>query len=245
MQNILNDMGTNIKILSQWLHSKNEEIEDVTRKELTIMDIVGIPHLENHWSKIYQFFLSTPSSNHPNHGLGDVFIRGLEKVLRDKGLSCEDGWLKDFEVLIEYPCISTLGDKTTYKRIDILLRNKQKAIIIENKVHHTLEGNNLKLYAKTVLDEGCKDIKLIVLSLSNMEDEPIYQEKVRELDELQGNIEYANITHVEYIKAIEEILPQESIEKTRYYDLYKDFYQNIMNQTNVMTDEEYVFFCEN
>lgn len=241
-------MSTNIEILNQWLCYKGNEIEDVTRKEPTIMDIVGISRLENQWSKIYQFFLTLPSKNHPNHGFGDIFIRSLEKVLKDKGLGCEEGWLNNFDVFVEYPCASSQEETITYKRIDILLKNKQKAIIIENKVRHTLEGNDLKLYANTVLNEGCTDLKFVVLSLFNMEDDQIFKNKVQELNKLKNPeniIEYANITHVEYARAIEEQLALKSIEQSKYYDLYKDFFQNIMNQSNVMTDEEYDFFSKN
>lgn len=241
-------MYINIEELGQWLHSNNEKIVEITKKKLTLMDIVGISHLENQWSKIYQFFLTIPSKDYPDHGFGDIFIRSLEQILFDKGLKCKNGWLNDFEVLTEYPCESTLDDKTTYKRIDILLRNKQKAIIIENKVRHTLEGNDLKLYAKTILDEGCTDIKLIVLSLQDLEDEIIYKEKVRELEDLIRlgiNLEYANVTHEDFMRKIEENLTLSNIKRSKYYDLYKEFNQNIMNQANVMTDDEYRFFRSN
>lgn len=256
MRNNDNSMSFNIEEMGQWLHSQNEAIEIVTRKELTLMDIMGISHLENQWSKIYQFFLTSPSDSHTNHGFGDVFIRSLEQFLKERGLNCYKGWLNNYEVITEYPCKATKDDKSTYKRIDILIRekhkkgNKQKAIIIENKVRHTLDENNLALYAKTIFNKGCTDIILIVLTLDRIDNSSVYLEKSNELEKLKTELrsktlEYVNITHVEYMKKIEESINKEFIIKSKYDYLFKDFYRNIMNQANVMTDEEYRFFNEN
>ncbi|MDY5767667.1 MAG: PD-(D/E)XK nuclease family protein, partial [Alloprevotella sp.] len=62
--------------LSDWLKHLNNLPQKRTRQE-TLLDIVGIEHLENHWSDIYAYFFNPKAS----HGLSRLFIDSLQDVL--------------------------------------------------------------------------------------------------------------------------------------------------------------------
>ena len=98
------------------------------------MDITGVTHHENMWSDIYKFFFHEEESHH----LNDLFIRSLEQLLG------REDFLRDFSVKRE--CVVDED-----KRIDLLLYNEstRNAIIIENKVNHSLD-NDLNLYQNSV-----------------------------------------------------------------------------------------------
>ena len=71
--------------------------------------------------------------------MGDLFIRSLEELI---GLN---HFLSDFIVKREF----VVDDD---RRIDLLLynKNRRRAIIIENKVYHSL-NNDLNLYQRSVM----------------------------------------------------------------------------------------------
>lgn len=113
------------------------------------MDITGVTHHENMWSDIYKFFFHEEESHH----LNDLFIRSLEQLLG------REDFLRDFSVKRE--CVVDED-----KRIDLLLYNEstRNAIIIENKVNHSLD-NDLNLYQNSVykmLGQGCCVITVVL-----------------------------------------------------------------------------------
>ena len=134
--------------LQHWVNSI-KVIPQPKSWDRSLMDITGVTHHENMWSDIYKFFFL----ENEQHQMGDLFIRSLEELI---GLN---HFLSDFTVKREF----VVDDDN---RIDLLLYKKasHRAIIIENKVNHSL-NNDLNLYQRSVMKKlGDKsDIKTIVL----------------------------------------------------------------------------------
>ena len=71
----MDDNNVSLEELRRWI-SEND-IPNTPPYKRTLLDIVGCAHHENNWSDIYKFFLREKEE----HGLGDLFIRSLEKVI--------------------------------------------------------------------------------------------------------------------------------------------------------------------
>lgn len=157
-------MQETLKELRLWL-SKCNNIPPKRTRQRTFMDIVGINHRENSWSDIYAYFFNPKEK----HKLGRLFIDTLNNLISD---TLE---LKDFTVIRE----KVIDDK---KRIDLLIKNEDEALIIENKVYASLY-NDLSIYWENVKATYKKGI---VLSLY----------KIRIPEENADN--FVNITHKEF-----------------------------------------------
>ncbi|MBO4613860.1 MAG: PD-(D/E)XK nuclease family protein [Bacteroidales bacterium] len=206
---------TEIKECQEWLDKlKLDDIPKHKGWQRSLMDITGVTHHENMWSDIYSFFFNVKEE----HNMKDLFIRSLEKTAK-----LEQGFLEEFKIDREY----VVKDK---KRIDILLTDKKKsnAIVIENKVYHTL-NNDLKLYKESVEAKGYENVEVIVLGLSKYN-----------LDR------YQSITHLELLneimKNIHEYLPEA---KPYHIYLLQEFYKNVKNHTNMIGKNETDFFFGN
>lgn len=210
---------TEIKECQEWLDKlKLDDIPKHKGWQRSLMDITGVTHHENMWSDIYRFFFSI----NEEHNMKDLFIRSLEQIL-----NIERPFLNDFNVAREYP-----ADKQ--QRIDLLLKDdiNHRAIIIENKVYHTLE-NDLDNYYDSV-KKGFKDIVIkdsdivvIVLGLTN------YKLK-------DG---YYSITHLDLLDKVLSNLPKYLPESNpKYIFLLQEFYKNIKNHTNMIDPKELAFF---
>ena len=220
-------MSEDLKELEKWLQNlkKLESIPTMPPQKRTLMDIMGIRKLENPWSSIYAFFLKEDEK----HGLGDLFIRTLEEKMN------LNRWIEPSEIKIEQP---TNNDSDNAKRIDILIKDdtQKRAIIIENKVFHTPQ-NPFSEYVEYVRRKGCRDIKLVIVSLKKISKKD--EEKYPELK----NVEYVNLTHIEYMEEIERKI--ENRPDSFYLFVLKEFIQNIKNITNMATDEQIKFFNSN
>ena len=239
--------------LDKWLSQHKNEIPQKPTWKRTLLDNMGCTKLENRWSDLYQFFLLEEEE----HGLKDLFIRSLEELLEEL-IGVEKGWMKNFCVLREYPtkessteeeggCEKTDDDSGSHKkenshkkekgRIDLLILGEdKKAIIIENKVFHTLDDNPLEQYVKTTKAKGWTDIKVIVLALYN---------NYGDINSIDG-CDCLNLTHSNYINKVMENLPNYLLEANSFYLLIlKNFIQNIINVTNMSaTNDELIFFSK-
>ena len=185
------------------------------------MDITGIKHHENMWSDIYSFFFNV----NEEHNMKDLFIRSLENVLRreKRNQPIEMDFLKDFKVEREYAV-------TGQQRIDLLLKDdiNHRAIIIENKVYHTLD-NNLDNYYKSIKKDKYGDVIVIVLGLTKYRLKPIYY----------------SITHIELLEEVFSNLPKYLAEANpKHIYLLQEFYKNIKNHTNMIDKEVAAFFIK-
>lgn len=228
--------------LDEWLSQHKNEIPQKLTWKRTLLDIMGCTKLENRWSDLYQFFLLEGEE----HGLKDLFIRSLEELI-----GVDKGWMKNFCVLREDStkesstekeggCEKQNKNRNSHKkekgRIDLLILGEdKKAIIIENKVFHTLD-NPLEQYVKTTKAKGWTDIKVIVLALYN---------NYGDINSIDG-CECLNLTHSNYINKVMENLPNYLSEANSFYLLIlKNFIQNIINVTNMSaTDDELLFFSK-
>lgn len=207
---------TEIKECQEWLDKlKLDDIPKGYKWQRSLMDITGIKHHENMWSDIYKFFFNEKEG----HNMKDLFIRSLEQILK-----IEPNFLGDFKVEREYGA-------EKQKRIDILLKDEEnhRAIIIENKVYHTL-NNDLDNYYKSICREGYDDVKVVVLGLTKY--------KLKE--------GYKSITHIGLLDKvfgnIHKYLPTAN---SNYVYLLQEFYKNIKNHTNMIDKNETDFFFEN
>lgn len=80
-----------------------------------------------------------------------------------------------------------------YKKIDLLIRNKKQAIIVENKINASDQDKQLERYYEILKKESVNDIKIVYLTLEGREPSEIslgtLQEKP-DLDKLLVNISY-------------------------------------------------------
>lgn len=188
----------------------------------SLMDITGIKHHENMWSDIYQFFFDV----HEEHHLDDLFIRSLEQVA---GIPSQ--FLGDFKIRREYVAENN-------KRIDLLLTDKvnSKAIIIENKVYHTLD-NDLNLYSRTIHRKGYKEVKVVVLGLTKYNQESARTSEIAVSD-------LSSITHIDLLdKVMDNISRYLSSSNPFHLYLLQEFHKNIKNLTHMIDPQELAFFC--
>lgn len=205
--------------LQSWLSS----LKQIPKKQLrtsTLMDIVGISHLENNWSDIYAYFFN----QNENHGLGRLFIDTLNDLVA-QCTGCPLLEMSEYSVIRED---SVPDNKGNLKRIDLLIQNEEEAFIIENKVYARLY-NRLDLYwEKPKVPEENK--RGIVLSL--WETKPTHSL-------------FVNITHEKFAKVIEQGLSKYSKDANpKALMLLQDFIQNIYNITHSMNEEELKFYFD-
>jgi len=211
----------NMEQLQHWVESLSA-IPVSRGWQRSLMDITGVTHHENMWSDIYSFFFNTEEE----HGLNDLFIRSFEQLI-----GIETHFLNDFKIVREYVAESN-------KRIDLLMtdRDKPRAIIIENKVFHSLD-NDLNLYNRTVQKNGYNDVKVIVLGLKK------YALKGKRTNEISHDNLFS-ITHIDLLKQVMSNLSSyEDGANPHHLYLLQEFYKNIKNITNMIDQEELAFFC--
>ena len=197
---------------------KKTAIPIVNIKPLTFLGISKQPHYENVWSNIYSFFFNYTAE----HKFDDLFIRSLALLISRRGK--EKFYLSmPFDIETEYRTPKN-------GRIDLLLSNPFEAIIIENKVYHSLK-NDLQDYWDSVPQ---KKKRGVILSLKRIPKNEI------------NNSNYINITHFELLQCvIENISSYFTNANEKYIIFLKDFYQNVINITNPMDDNVIIFYCKN
>ncbi len=191
-------------------------LHDTQQSDKTIMSIAGISHLENVWSNIYAYYLD----EHESHGLGTLFLNSLERIIFKKtGKSIS---LLGSTIKREYPTISG-------NRIDLLIQAISCSIIIENKVHHTLD-NDLDDYWISV--PGNNNTKIgIVLTLNNIN---------------VKHPNYINITHLDLLSEIEkELHLSKTLLNSKARLLLKDFITNVKIVSKAMDTTKTKFYLVN
>lgn len=134
-----------------FLKEINKIYKKIPIREKTFMEISGYPHYENVCSNILAFYLNPEEE----HKFGNLVINALLKVAKNKRQEkCEDIYLKDLHIYREY--ITQKGN-----RIDIVIKNKEIVIGIENKIYASVY-NDLDDYAKTLNNLNNNSIKLLL-----------------------------------------------------------------------------------
>src|SRR5690554_1082514 len=155
-----NEVKEELSTLQQFLDQ--HAIPQIKGNPTTFLGIARQPHYENVLSNIYAFFFN-PNAE---HGFQDLFIMSLLDCIN----SSSPGQSKDFSDFSDFT-IETEFSTNKGGRIDLLLKNDTSAIIIENKIYHTL-NNNLKDYWSTIINRIEDETRVIgiVLSLKEFSD---------------------------------------------------------------------------
>ena len=198
---------------------RDNTVPKVKQKPKTFLGIARQPHYENVLSNIYAFFFAQDEE----HRFNDLFIKSLLQLIFSTAPGETKNGLKSFEeyeVHTEYPSLKK-------GRIDLLLTNKEQAIIIENKVYHHL-NNDLEDYWTTIKTNDKNKIG-IVLSLK-----PISN---------TGHEHFINITHLQLLqKVIENSGPYFFEAPNKFTIFLKDFYQNSINLSQSIVKAEDIKF---
>ncbi len=199
----------------------------------TFLGIAKQPHYENVLSNMYEFFFN----KHEVHNLRDLFIKSLLELIAESKLgeskkSLQD--LSDFDIYTEY------GTKNG-GRIDILLRNDEHAIIIENKVYHHLENNDLDDYWNSVELNNTENINKIGVILS------LHRVAEKYYSKFDNSSHYINLTHLTFLNRVMDNCGSYLMNANdKYVTFMKDLYQNIKNLSTIkMKPNEIEFYLEN
>lgn len=210
------------------------EIPKSKKRPKTFLGIAKQPHYENVLSNIYAFFFNENEA----HRFKDLFTVSLMQVIQESKLIEElPQWKsKDFPLFQNF---NPRTEVSTEKggRIDLLLDNGERAIIIENKVYHHL-NNDLQDYWNSI--EFTDENKIgIILSLKSI---PYIQ-----YGKFECSVHYINVTHLELVQQIQKNMGGYLLEANLKYQIFlTDFIQNIMNMsTPVLTTKEIAFYFEN
>lgn len=184
----MNDLGStsNLERYKELIDKFNKL--DIVTKELTLFDVGARGHFENPTTELLSFFLD--SNLEKDHALGDCFYKGLQDVLKNKGISTGLGGLQSVETEV-----STAKGS----RIDLLLETSEALIIVECKIYHEQNNpfNDYTNYGMQRIenskkdDEAKKELVQLVLCLDGRTDDVIknngwhgisYQELVKDIE---------------------------------------------------------------
>lgn len=212
----------NLKALEEFLN--HNVIPKIKRRPKTFLGIAKQPHYENVMSNIYAFYFTTTEV----HGMQDLFVNSLLELINESKLGAQKkvNAILDFEVDTEV---------TTKKngRIDLLLSSSEYAIIIENKVYHTLNNDLEDYWDSIAVTDNVEENKIgIVLSLYKL---------------AVTHPHFINITHLEFLKrVIQNMGNYLMVAKDKYVVFLKDFYQNTLNMSkSEMDSKELKFYFDN
>ena len=194
------------------------EIPIIKKNPKTFLEISKQPHYENVISNIYAFFFNTLEE----HNLQNLFIKSLLDVIESNQINFSN--FDDFEVVTEF---------STKKggRIDLLLSNKEQAIIIENKIYHHL-NNDLDDYWESV---NIPNKIGIILSL-----QPISNSNYAHFN--YGS-HFMNVTHLNLLKQVQNNLGKYILDgNEKYITFLKDFIQNINNLSSQTMNKKDIDF---
>lgn len=192
------------------------DIPEPLPRHVGFLEITGREEKETTISKVYQHFLD--SSISPE--ISGIFIKAIKS-------------LREITFDIDAVKAHTEYAVNDQQRIDILLHDEinDTYIIIENKIYHTLDDNDLLNYWKSIpAPDSCK--KGVVLTLEPLPNVP---------DEWKPY--YKNITHVEWLDKVNEIgLPL--ITDSKQYIYLQDFMNTIkqITKTYDMNDQANFYF---
>jgi hypothetical protein len=199
-------------------------IPKIKKRPKTFLGIAKQPHYENVMSNIYAFYFKVEEV----HNMQDLFINSLLEIINESKL----GSLKKVNDIADYEVETEISTKKG-GRIDLLLSSQDHAIIIENKVYHTLNNDLEDYWTSTKVTDGIEDNKIgIVLSLNKLN---------------VTHKHFVNITHLEFLKRVIQNLGHYVMEaKDKYVVFLKDFYQNSINLSkSEMDSKELKFYFDN
>lgn len=207
----------------------NNKTPTIKGKPKTFLSIAKQPHYENVLSNIYAFYFNVNEV----HKLKDLFIVSLLELINE----AEIGIKKDISFHYEFS-IDTEYSTDKGGRIDLLLSTDEEAIIIENKVYHHIDDNDLDDYWDTI--KGSSNNKIgIILSLNTV--------PKNNYSKFNNTGQFINITHLELLnKVMEKLGTYILTSNDKYLVFLKDLYQNITNLSkSYMEEKDLKFYFNN
>lgn len=211
-------MSSSLDIVSLESFLQEANIPEIKPRPKTFLGIAKQPHYENVISNIYAFYFDV----NEEHGLNDLFVQSLLNIIFKSPLGQDKHSLRSFNNfgIIREEIIPN-------GRIDLILRNVEQAIIIENKVYHFL-ANELNNYWNSINLKESNKIG-VVLSLHPISD-------------IQHD-QFINITHLDLMKEITTNLGKYILSANhKYFVFLQDFIQNIFNMSTKQADSKSIEF---
>jgi|SRR5690554_133173 len=174
---------------------------------------------EDLWTNIYAFFLNKELQ----HGFEDLFIKSFIEVINLKKSNVSPINLQE-SYNLEREIFTAKGN-----RIDLIIKDRNTAIIIENKVGHILD-NDLQDYYDSV--KGYKKIG-VVLSI----------QKYSSLE--LNNRHFISITHEELIQNIYRNYLKLDKTTDKYSIFFEEFYKNVINESKTINMDQIDFYLRN
>lgn len=198
------------ELIEKYEELLNHEIPKSIKRRKSFLEIGNVPHFENVVSNYYAFYLDKMEE----HKFEDLFLNSLCELIQEQSQKKID--FDDYEVLTE---VSTANNG----RIDILIVDyeSKKAIIIENKIYHSLR-NDLDDYWNTYNKFPENNVAGVLLTLEKQN---------------TNNINFVNITHKQFLNQVNKNIGRFiSNSDDRHLLFYKDFSENLMMLSNNKSD---------
>lgn len=207
----------------KWLQDLIANLPEKSKVRRNLIEIAGYPSWENVNSNLLAFYFD----KNEEHGFGTLFIDSLLTLIPNSELISSE-----CEFDVEREVYTNNGNK-----IDIVISQKNEiddigggsnsdwAIIIENKINHNLNGNDLKDYWNSI----CVSIKVgIILSKYETDFSKEHQESLQ-----NDGITYYHISHKNLIEKVQEKMYSSFIEADDRHLLFlKEFIVNTINFYN-------------
>lgn len=202
-----------VKKVEQLLNEASNISKKIPIKEKTFMDISGYPHYENVSSNILAFYFNPAEE----HNLNTIVIDAFIKAIKNKNSSItQNENINKLDIYREYTTIKG-------NRIDLVLKNEELVVGIENKIYATVY-NDLKDYANTLNKISKNSIK-ILLSLNPNND-------------IVKNTEFINITYQEFFDELKISLNSVQDKNNKWYIFLEEFIKNLENFEGELEMEE-------
>ncbi len=144
-----------VKIFIEKIGLINFKYEEILHAREYDFNIFSILRNDNDEVNLHSRFIYEILNPNGTHHKGDLFLRVFLDVIGIPNFKTTDG-----AVIV----------KREYQHIDILIKNRNQAIIIENKINADDQDRQLERYYETIKREGFDYIKVIYLTLYG--DEP-------------------------------------------------------------------------
>lgn len=207
-------MGVSVKELENFIVTAQPDLETIKRElnAFNIFNVLGVQYREIRHSNFLGWLFDPNESHH----LGDVFLKGLFKVMRD----CDVLDAHEYVQLLLKDVSGTKVYRESVHNIDILIANKQHGfvIVIENKIYAGYSEGQLKKYHEFVENNYRQFGKRIYLTLTPKRND---SHKSFERGKNYTNINYQNIISllVDNRELIEDTLPTVKESINQYIDM--------------------------
>lgn len=150
MKNVI-ELIEKIKILNHY----QKKIKELSDENFNIFSICGVNHYENTHSSILVELLSNDSS----HRFENKFLEAFLDTLKRENILADNFYfsMTNVQIIREY--------STPFGRIDILIKNDNQCIIIENKIYADDQFEQLKRYDSFARKEFGNKYQLLYLTL--------------------------------------------------------------------------------